>query len=69
MGKTAQSEAASNYRLAVVFAPLLPKPLMLTAEVKRFVYRMAEGEWAITEHGRRTLDRLDRATPSHTHSK
>jgi len=38
--------------------------LMLTAETNRLVYKMAEGEWAITEHGRRTLHQPNRPAPS-----
>ena len=38
--------------------------LMLTAETNRLVYKTAEGEWAITEPGRRTLHQPDGSSAS-----
>ena len=38
--------------------------LMLTAETNRLVYKTAEGEWAITERGRRTLHHPDGSSAS-----
>jgi len=37
--------------------------LMLSAQANRLVYRMTDGEWAITERGRRTLEHPDPTQP------
>src|SRR5205085_2067172 len=43
--------------------------LMLTAQANRLVYKRAEGEWAITERGRRILHEPDRSSLGNTCSK
>jgi hypothetical protein len=62
----AHSEATTSGALAKEFhvTELDVHVLMLTAQANRLVYRMAKGEWAITDNGRQVL-RSGRLDPSH----